>query len=119
MEGLVTTADGRAVAGAHVGLVGRTEPTSTSDADGRFQISNLGAGQHTLYAELDGFGRRERPIEVRAASTTRLRLALPFLPFSETVTVTATRSERKLGDSPADLTVLTREDLQRWPAPAM
>jgi outer membrane receptor protein involved in Fe transport len=35
------------------------------------------------------------------------------------VTVTATRGERKLGDSPADLTVLTREDLQHFPAAAV
>ncbi len=119
VEGLVTTADGRAVAGARVGLVGLPEPATTADVDGRFRLSNLRPGNYRLYAELDGFGRRERPVEVREASTTHLRVTLPFLPFSETVTVTATRSERKLGDSPADLTVLTREDLQRWPAPAM
>src|SRR5713226_292790 len=119
VEGLVTTADGRAVADARVGLVGMTEPKSTSDVDGRFRLPNLPAGNYRLRVELEGFGRRERPVEVRAGATTRLRLALPFLPFSETVTVTATRSERKLGDSPADLTVLTREDLQRRSAPAL
>jgi len=117
--GLVTTADGRAVAGAHVGLVGVPEPTSTSDADGRFHLSNVPAGTHRLRAQLEGYGRRERPVEVQSGATTRLNMALPFLPFSETVTVTATRSERKLGDSPADLTVLTREDLQRGAAPAL
>jgi iron complex outermembrane receptor protein len=119
VEGLVTTADGRAVAGARVGLVGMAEPSSTSDVDGRFRLPNLPAGNYRLRVELEGFGRRERPVEVRSGATTRLRLALPFLPFSETVTVTATRSERRLGDSPADLTVLTREDLQRGSAPAL
>jgi iron complex outermembrane receptor protein len=119
VEGLVTTADGRAVAGARVGLVGMAEPSSTSDVDGRFRLPNLPAGNYRLRAELEGFGRRERPVEVQSGATSRLRLALPFLPFSETVTVTATRSERKLGDSPADITVLTREDLQRGSAPAL
>jgi iron complex outermembrane receptor protein len=119
VEGLVTTADGRAVAGAHVSLVGVPEATSTSDADGRFRLSNLPPGTHRLRAQLEGYGRRERPVEVQPGATTRLNLALPFLPFSETVTVTATRSDRKLGDSPADLTVLTREDLQRGSAPAL
>lgn len=119
VEGLVTTPDGRAVVGARVGLVGMPEPRSTSDVDGRFRLPNLPAGNYRLRAELQGFGRGERPVEVQAGATTRLRLALPFLPFSETVTVTATRSERKLGDSPADLTVLTREDLRRWPAAAV
>ena len=119
VEGLVITADGRAVSGARVALVGMAEPTSTSDADGRFRLSELPAGTYRLRAERDGFGRRERAVEVRAGDTTRLRLALPFLPYSETVTVTATRGEQKLGESPADLTVLTREDLRRWSAPAV
>ena len=94
VEGLVTTADGRAVVGARVGLVGMAEPTATSDVDGRFRLANLPAGQYKLRVELEGFGRRERPVEVQAGATTRLRMTLPFLPFSETVTVTATRSER-------------------------
>jgi len=119
VEGVVTTADGRAVAGARVGLVGMPELSSTSDVDGRYRLPNLPAGTYRLRAELQGFGRGERPVAVRAGATTRLRLVLPFLPFSETVTVTATRGERKLGDSPADLTVLTREDLRRWPAAAV
>jgi iron complex outermembrane receptor protein len=119
VEGLITTADGRAVAGAHVSLAGLPEPTGTSDADGRFRLSSVPAGSYGLRAELEGYGRGQRPVEVRAGATTKLRLALPFLPFSETLTVTATRSERKLSDSPADITVLTREDLRRWPAPAV
>jgi len=96
-----------------------SEPRSTADVNGRFRLPNLPAGVHRLRVELEGFGRRERSVEVQPGATTRLRLALPFLPFSETVTVTATRSERKQGDNPADLTVLTREDLQRWPAAAL
>jgi outer membrane receptor protein involved in Fe transport len=119
VEGIVTTADGRAVVGARVGLIGVPEPSGTSDVDGRFRLANLPAGSYRLRAELEGYGRAERPLEVRVGGATRLRLELPFLPFSETVTVTATRGERKLGDSPADLTVLTREDLQRWPAAAL
>jgi outer membrane receptor protein involved in Fe transport len=119
VEGTVTTADGRAVAGARVGLIGVSEPSATSDVDGRFQLASVPAGSYRLRAELEGYGRVERAVEVRAGGATRLRLELPFLPFSETVTVTATRGERKLGDSPADLTVLTREDLHRWPAAAL
>jgi len=119
VEGVVTTADGRTVAGARVGLVGVPEPSSTSGVDGRFRLANLPAGSYRVRAELEGFGRGERPVEVRAGTATHLRLELPFLPFSETVTVTATRGARKLGHSPADLTVLTREDLQRWPAAAL
>ena len=118
VEGLVTTADGRAVAGARVFLITDPEGGSRSDADGRFLLSDVRAGSHWLRAELEGYGRRERSVEVRAGETSRLTMMMPFLPFSETLTVTATRSERRLDDSPAHLTVLTREDLQRWPAAA-
>jgi outer membrane receptor protein involved in Fe transport len=113
VEGLVTTPDGRVVAGARVSLVGHAEPAATAGADGRFRLAGLSAGSYRLRAELEGFGRREQPVEVAAGTTTELRLTLPFLPYSETLTVTATRSERKLAESPADVTTLTRDDLQR------
>ena len=37
---------------------------------------------------LEGFGRREQPVDVLAGSTTELKLTLPFLPYAETLTVT-------------------------------
>jgi outer membrane receptor protein involved in Fe transport len=119
IEGLVTTPDGRAVANARVSVVGQDEPKATADQDGRFHLANLPAGNHRLRAELEGFGRQERQVDVQVGATTQVRVMLPFLPFSETVTVTATRGERKLGDSPAHQTVLTRQDLQASAALAL
>ncbi len=119
VEGLVMSADGRAASGARVSLIGVPEATSTANADGRFRLERVPAGTYTLRAEREGFGRRERSVDLRDGATTSLRVVLPFMPFSETVTVSATRSERRLGDSPVDLTVLTREDLQAWPAAAV
>ena len=59
MEGLVTTADGRAVAGARVGLVGMAEPRSTSDVDGRFRLSNLPAREfYRSYGFHESFRRK-------------------------------------------------------------
>ncbi len=113
------TADGRAVAGARVGLVEAPELKSTSDAEGRFHLSGVPTGSYRLRVELEGFGRAERTVEVLAGATASLELSLPFLPFSETVTVAATRGEQRLRDSPADLTVLTRQDLQRFPSAAL
>jgi len=57
VEGIVTTADGRAVVGARVGLIGVPEPSSTSDVDGRFRLADLPAGAYRLRAELEGYGR--------------------------------------------------------------
>lgn len=117
VEGVVTRADGRPAPAVRVVLAGAAQ--GVSDASGRFLFVGVPAGRYTLRAEREGLGRGERSVEVRPGTTTRVELALPFLPFSEAVTVTATRSERKLGDSPADLTVVTGEDLQRSPASAL
>jgi outer membrane cobalamin receptor len=119
VEGLVTTPDGRAVVGARVSVVGLDEPKATADQDGRFRLTSLPAGSHRVRAELEGFGRRERQVEVQAGVTMQVRVTLPFMPFTETVTVTATRGEQKLGDSPAHQTVLTRRDLQASAALAL
>ncbi len=118
VEGVVTMPDGRAIAGVRVVLLGAPEAGSTSDSDGRFLLSAVPAGSYWLRAELEGFGRREQAVEVGAGVTRHVSVTLPYIPFSEMLTVTATRGERRLEDSPADLTVLTREDLQRWPAAA-
>jgi outer membrane receptor protein involved in Fe transport len=117
VEGVVTRADGRAAAAARVFLVGAAH--AASDASGRFRFADVPPGGYTLRAELEGLGRDERDIEVRPGTTTEVELKLPFVPFSEAVTVTATRSERKLGDSPVDLAVITGEELQRSPASAL
>jgi outer membrane receptor protein involved in Fe transport len=90
-----------------------------SDARGRFLLAGVPAGRYTLRAELLGLGRDERSVEVRPGATTEVELKLPFVPFAEALTVTATRSQRRLDDSPADLAVITGEELQRSPASAL
>lgn len=119
VEGTVSSADGRPVAGARVSVVGAPDLSTTAGPDGRFTISSLPGGRHRVRVELAGFGETERAVEVRPGTTARVQLALPFLPFAETVTVSASGSERKLADSPVDLTVLTAEELRSASASAL
>jgi iron complex outermembrane receptor protein len=117
--GVVATAGGRGVAGARVCLAGSSGPCVGSAADGSFRLTAVAVGQRRVRAELAGYGQDERSVDVRAGATAQLALTLPYLPFAETLTVTATRTERRLDDSPAHVTVLGRDDVQRWPAAAL
>jgi len=118
IEGIVTAADGRPLAGASVAIVGAAESARTS-LEGRFRLAGVPPGTHTVRAGLDGHGRAERTVEVAPGTTAAVELRLPFLPFSEAVVVSAARAAQRQDESPAQVTVLTREDLQRIPAAAL
>jgi outer membrane receptor protein involved in Fe transport len=98
-------------------LVGTGETTSAAAGD--FAFASVPPGRYEVWAESPGYGRASRVVEIRSGRELGVDLTLPFLPFAETVTVSATRSERKLKDSPASLDVLTREDLEDAPASAL
>ena len=119
VEGTVNAPDGRPVSGATVSLVGPSDFSASAGADGRFTISNLPDGRYKVRAGHAGFGETEGAVEVRAGATSQVHLSLPFLPFSETVTVSASGSERKLAESPVDLTVMTAEELRSASASAL
>ena len=62
---------------------------------------------------LEEFERLIRVVEVRAGEATRISLTLVLTPLTETITVTSTRSEQRLGDVPNQVSVLTRKDIKR------
>ena len=62
---------------------------------------------------LEGFEPLIQVVDVRAGEATRISLTLVLTPLTETLTVTATRSEQKLGDVPNQVSVLTRKDIKR------
>ncbi|MBI3950758.1 MAG: TonB-dependent receptor [Acidobacteria bacterium] len=116
IEGAVTTPDGHAVASARVNLITQQnsgERRIHSDSDGRFSFSDLPPGTYELRVELEGFERLTQTVQVRAGETTSLNLTLALVPLTETMTVTATRAEQKLGDIPVEISVLTRDDIKR------
>jgi len=84
VDGTVTTAAGRAVAGARVELVEAPDLAGTTGADGRFRLPNVPAGRYRLRAELDGFGRTERTVEVHAGATAPLKQVPGFSLFRRT-----------------------------------
>jgi outer membrane receptor protein involved in Fe transport len=116
IQGVIRTTDDHRVVSARITVVGQPsdiERTAISDADGRFRFSDLPAGTYEIVAELEGFERITRTVEVRPGEITSLSLTLTFIPFTETITVTGTRTEQKLGEVPVHVSVLTRDDLAR------
>lgn len=116
IEGRVVTPDHHRVVGAEVILINRrngVEQSSRSDAEGRFSFSELPPGNYSVRVELEGFEPLEQVGEVKTGETTSLKFNLALSRLTERITVTATRTEQKLGDVPAHVSVLTREEINR------
>src|SRR5262249_13051546 len=87
IEGTVSTPDGSPAAGAHVmasqesaaaGLSGQTlvgRPEATTDGDGRYRLTGVSEGPHTVLAESSGFPPARKQLQVQSgANALDLRL---------------------------------------------
>ena len=117
VSGVVRDATGQVVPGATIlirSASGR-EYQTTTDADGRFSAPAVASPSLTLVVRAGGFAEFRQPLasgDQMSAMDVRLQPAS----VSETVTVTATRSEQRTGDLPASVSVLRREDIRHSPA---
>jgi len=116
IEGTISTSDGHEVRGVSVIVVEQQiglKRRVRTDSNGRFRFSNLQPGSYRIHVELKGFKRASQPVLVKPEDTASLNFQLVPIPFTETMTVTATRSEQKLGDVPDQISVVNREEIQR------
>lgn len=113
VTGLVHDTTGAAIAGAIVIVDGSLDRTVTG-ADGRFTVFSRGSGSVVLVVRATGFTQWRRTI----ATGTTMPLDIVLVPAGvlETVTVTPARSEMRLGDVPASMSVLTRQEIRQSPA---
>jgi outer membrane receptor protein involved in Fe transport len=115
ITGTVLDSDGSAIAGAQLLLrdaTGRKLAKSTSDGQGRFTLP-IDPGQEAglvLEVQASGFTAQRRPVD-RAALPQPLEIRLPPGTVAEIVTVTPTRSEVRVVDAPASVSVLTSREL--------
>ena len=91
------------------------ERQTLTDASGRFTLTAPVAGDATVIVRLDGFAESRQTLAA-AASRQDLEIVLQPAGISEDVTVTPTRSEQRLGDVPASVSVISREDIRQSPA---
>lgn len=111
VSGVVKDSSGGVVAGAAViarGPSGSDQQTVTGP-DGRFSFASVPSGA-TIVVRASGFAEKSQP----AASSLDVELSPAGL--FESVSVTPTRTEQRLGDVPANVSVIDKEQIRQSPA---
>jgi iron complex outermembrane receptor protein len=116
VSGVVRDATGGAVSGALViaRVVTRGEQQTVTGPEGQFSLEMAAPGEIVLIVRAGGFAENQQRLS--ATDTRDLVVVLAPATLLETVIVTATRTEQRLGDVPASVNVLTKEEIQASPA---
>jgi len=115
ISGVVHDTSGGAVSGAAVVVRAASgEQRTTTGPDGRFTIDVADAGDVTVVVRAGGFA--EKTQQVQASQGAQIDVVLVPATLFETVTVTPTRSEQRLGDTPASQNIVTSEEIEASPA---
>jgi outer membrane receptor protein involved in Fe transport len=118
VSGIVKDPTGAIVTGAAIvvqATSGTQEKTAMTGPDGRFAVEAPSEGDVTLIVRSGGFAESKQVL--RGADLGReVEIVLQPATLLETVTVTPTRSEQRLGDVPASVNVLTSEAIEASPA---
>jgi iron complex outermembrane receptor protein len=115
ISGVVHDSTGGVVSGAAVVVrAGGAEHRAITGPDGRFTVDAPETGQVTVVVRAGGFA--EKTTQVPPAHTGDLDVVLDPATLLETVTVTPTRQEQRLGDIPASVNVVTSEEIAASPA---
>jgi outer membrane receptor protein involved in Fe transport len=116
ISGVVHDSSGAVVAGAAVIVRAASGPElrATTGPDGRFTVDAAPTGDLTVVVRAGGFA--EKVEQVPAAHAGELDLVLAPATLFETVTVTPTRTEQRLGDTPASVDVVTSREIETSPA---
>jgi len=115
LSGVVKDERGAPVAGAAVTL--RVEGTKAvvkgrTDEEGRFAVGPVPLGGFGLAVEAEGFARLEQTFGAGGPGVEFVSLVLVPSGLAERVTVTASRTETRLGETPASVVVINREELE-------
>jgi outer membrane receptor protein involved in Fe transport len=111
VSGVVKDSSGGVVAGAAViarSSSGSDQQTVTGP-DGRFSFASVPAGA-TIVVRASGFAEKSQP------AATSLEVELAPATLFESVSVTPTRTEQRLGDVPANVSVIDKDQIRRSPA---
>lgn len=113
LTGVVRDGDGNPIAGASVVVRSRSggEQGTVTNDEGRFTLAAPAAEGATVIVKAAGFADAQQP-----AAAAELTFVLEPASVLESVVVTATRTERRLGTIPASVNVVTREAIKASPA---
>src|SRR5665213_2691755 len=117
VSGVVQDPTGAAVPGASI--IARTtdgERRAVSGADGKFSVESPAAGDVTLVVRAPGFAEKQ---QTAVANGSNITVVLEPAGLREDVTVTAGRTEQRLSDVSASVSVLRSDDIKQSPAIAV
>lgn len=114
VEGSVTSAaDQSPLLGATILIQGTVLGAST-DAAGKYRITNVPPGRQTITISMLGFQKERREISVAAEKTITLDLALKEIPLqADEVVVTASKRPQSLEEVPVSLSLLEGKEIER------
>jgi outer membrane receptor protein involved in Fe transport len=118
LSGTVLDPQGFPVIGARVTITqeqGNVSRSATSTAEG-FRVDGLTPGQYDVHVEAAGFEPQDVTADLRNAAAAPLELRLEPQRLSQEIVVAATRTEQRLGDIPASVTVVNAQEIRESPA---
>jgi outer membrane receptor protein involved in Fe transport len=115
ISGVVHDSSGGTVSGAAVvvRVASGPELRVTTGPDGRFTVESAATGEVTIVVRAGGFAEKTAHV---ANASAPVDIVLEPAAFLEQVTVTASRTEQRLGDIPASVSVLHSEEIKMSPA---
>jgi outer membrane receptor protein involved in Fe transport len=118
VSGTVVDQTGGAVPGATVRFAGAGGASSTTSGPaGQYTFQNVAAGTYEITITLQGFAPATRSnVAVSSGTLDVPAITLALAALSDTVVVSATRSEQALLDAPATMSVITSAVLASAPA---
>lgn len=117
VEGIVRDSAGAVISGADVELrAGSYEARATSDAQGQFIFAPAPGMSGTVTAHAEGFSSLQQEWAADADSQVRLTLVLTPASSHEEVTVSATRTEMRLTETPGSTVMLSNTEVAATPA---
>jgi outer membrane receptor protein involved in Fe transport len=117
VEGVVRDSAGAVVPSATIELsAGGYKTSTTSDAEGQFIFTGVTGTTGTVAAYANGFSLLQQEWTAGADSQVRLTLVLTPASLHEEVTVSATRTETRLSDTPGSTVMLSNTEIASTPS---
>lgn len=112
LTGRITDSRGAAIGGAQLSFTANKQSgiSATTDAEGRYAVKLL-PGDYEVRVTATGFAAQTQRLSF--PSTATLDLTLEPASLADTVTVTPARTEIRLSDAPASVSVLDAKDISR------
>src|SRR5919197_3024767 len=117
VSGVVRDPSGGVVTGASVVVkpTSGTEHLALTGPDGRFKVEMPAEGDVTVTVRAGGFAEKSQTIG-NGDRGRDVEIVLEPATILQAVTVTPSRTEQRLGDVPASMTILSRDEIRQSPA---